>query len=110
MNPSACCCICLLMMVLILQAKRRKKTAAVRHVKRKRMERKIMLEMLERFVGKECVVYVIEGQLTGTVRELRDGWIILENSKGTEAVNAEYVTRIKEYPKNKKGKKTLVID
>ena len=110
MNPAAYSTIFLLLMLAVLQRRRRKKIAAVRRLKRKRKERIIMLEMLERFIGKDCVVYGIENQMSGTIREIRDGWIILENGKGTEAVNAEYVTRVREYPRKKNGKKAIVVD
>ena len=110
MNPAACSTIFLLLMLAALQRQRRKKIAAVCRMKRKRKEQRIMLEMLERFIGKECIIYALESQMSGTIRELRDGWIIVENSKGTEALNAEYVTRVREYPRKKNGKKASIID
>ena len=44
------------------------------------------------------------------IREIRDGWIIVENDKGTEALNAEFVTRVREYPRKKNGKKAAIVD
>ena len=110
MNPSFCCMLLVICMLLLIRKRRIQRISAVRHMIKNRKGQNIMLEMLERFVGKECVVYGIENQITGTIREIRDGWIIMENSKGTEAVNAEYVTRVREYPRNKKGKKAVLID
>ena len=110
MNPAACSTIFLLLMLAALQRQRRKKIAAVCRMKRKRKEQRIMLEMLERFIGKECIIYALESQMSGTIRELRDGWIIVENSKGTEALNAEYVTRVREYPRKKNGRKAAIVD
>ena len=110
MNPSVYVCIILLLLVVYLQRQRRKKVAVMRHMKRNRKGQITMLEMLERFIGKECIVYALENQITGTIREIRDGWIIVENDKGTEALNAEFVTRVREYPRKKNGKKAAIID
>ena len=110
MNPAAYSTIFLLLMLAALQRQRRKRIAAVCRMKRKRKEQRIMLEMLERFIGKECIIYELENRITGTIRELRDGWIIVENSKGTEALNAEYVTRVREHPRKKNGRKAAIVD
>ena len=110
MNPAVCSSILLILLMLAFRRRRIKKVAAARRVMNDRKGKKTMLEMLERFVGKECVIYGIESQMSGTIRELRDGWIIVENSKGTEAVNAEFVTRVREYPRKKNGKKAVIID
>ena len=110
MNPVAWSTVFLLLMLAIMQRQRRKTVAAVRRVKKNRKGHIAMLEMLERFVGKECVIYALESQINGTIRELRDGWIIVENNKGTEALNVEFVTRIREYPRKKNGKKAMVVD
>ena len=47
--------------------------------------------------------------IRGTVKEVTDGGIIVENKEGTEAVNLEYVTRIREWPRNAKGKKKQIF-
>ena len=110
MNPSVYVCIILLLLVVYLQRRRTKTVAAVCRVKKNRKGQITMLEMLERFIGKECIVYELENQVTGTIREIKDGWIIVENDKGTEALNAEFVTRVREYPRKKNGKKAAVFD
>ena len=49
-------------------------------------------------------------QVTGTITEVDGDWITVENmTGGQEIVNLEYVTRIREYPKNKNGKKKSVV-
>ena len=110
MNPAYFTCTFLVLLVFALQRRRKRKTVTMCQVKKNRKGRNVMLEMLERFIGKECIVYDLESQITGTIREIRDGWIIVENSKGTEALNAEFVTRVREYPRNKKGKKAVIVD
>ncbi len=73
-----------------------------------------METLAKQFVGKECIIYTvtdISGSVQGTIKEVIDGGIVIESPTGIQAVNLEYVTRIREYPKNKKGKKkSLVLD
>lgn len=71
-----------------------------------------MNEIFNKYVGKDCVVYtsnsnssVIEGAVTG----VNDNWLSIKTKDGDEAVNFDYIVRIKEHPVNKKGKKKSVI-
>lgn len=68
-----------------------------------------MLELAKRFVGKECLVYAFDSTITGTIVEITDGAILVENKGNIEAVNIDFVVRIKEYPKGKNGKKKIVV-
>ena len=70
-----------------------------------------MKELAERFVGKECVVYSFDGshQFVGVIREVTDRAILLEKDGQPEAINLDFVVRIREYPRNKKGKKKSIV-
>lgn len=74
-----------------------------------------MLEFIKTFIGKDCIIYTItnESGLPGTLKSIsEDGTAILlekENDHTSEIVNLDYVTRIREYPLNKKGKKKSMI-
>ena len=70
-----------------------------------------MIELAKRFVGKECLIYSFDSnhQFTGVIKEVTDGAILLENGETLEAINLDFVIRIREYPKNKKGKKKSVV-
>ena len=71
-----------------------------------------MEELAKQFVGKDCIIYTItdtSATLTGTVKEVSGGGILIECKRGLQAINLEYVTRLREYPTNKKGKKASVI-
>ena len=72
-----------------------------------------MENLAKQFIGKECVIYTItsnDGSVQGTIKDVSDGGILIEDPfKQLQAVNLEYVTRIREYPRNKKGKKKSVI-
>lgn len=49
-------------------------------------------------------------QISGTIGEIDGEWITVENKNGgQEIVNLEYVTRIREYPRNINGKKKSVV-
>lgn len=70
-----------------------------------------MEELAKRLIGKECIVYLMDNQVTGVLREVNDGAILLHNGKDTDVVNLSFVMRIREYPVDKNGKrKSIVLD
>ncbi len=97
--------------VFVILRQQRLKIATVRHHlnrKKQNKEKRVMEELAKQFVGKECLIYTVIGTdsvIKGTVKEVSAGGIVLENKDGIEAVNLEYVTRIREWPRNAKGKK-----
>ncbi|MGN1479988.1 MAG: DUF6897 domain-containing protein [Acutalibacteraceae bacterium] len=69
-----------------------------------------MNDIIAKFQGKDCLVYTMNGsQISGTVKGIHDGWIEIDNGKETQAVNSDYIVRIREYPTDKKGKKKSVV-
>lgn len=106
--------ILLLLYLVVLLPKKQQRTAAVCHIRRKnKKEREAMEELAKQFIGKECIIYTItqaEGSVQGTIKEVGAGGMMIEDAQGQlQAVNLEYVTRIREYPRNKKGKKKSVV-
>ncbi|MBE6576551.1 MAG: hypothetical protein E7653_00250 [Ruminococcaceae bacterium] len=101
--------IMLLLIVLITQQNER--AMMKKFITRKRgEERKVMQETAKRFIDKECIIYTFNSQqLIGFIREVNDGAILLDNKGSLEAVNLEFVTRIREYPRNKNGKKKSIV-
>lgn len=70
-----------------------------------------MQEAAKRFIDKECLIYMLSGEMSGTIREVTDNAVIVETASASELVNLDFVVRIREFPKNKKGKKkALVLD
>lgn len=73
-----------------------------------------MYEIVKEYIDKECIIYTmnssLNSQITGTIKGITEGWISVQTSDSVEAINLEFVTRIREYPRNKKGKKKLIID
>ena len=72
-----------------------------------------MNELAKRFIGQECIIYTItsnDGSVQGVIKEVSDSGMIIEKKTGElEIVNLEFVTRIREYPRKKSGKKQSVV-
>ena len=97
MNPGVYACIFLMLFIVISQQRNARKNASViRHRLRNRKERSDMLEILERYLGKDCVIHTLNDQVSGTITQISDGWILVDNGKNVSAVNAEYVLCVQE--------------
>lgn len=68
-----------------------------------------MFELAQSFIGKECLIYTFNSQLSGILKEVTSGALLLDNGKTTEIVNLDYIVRIREYPVGKNGKKKSVV-
>jgi len=44
------------------------------------------------------------------IKEVTDNGIVLENKNGVQVVNLDYVVKLREYPYNKKGKRSTITD
>ena len=102
--------ICLLIIIFIM--KRDEEMAIVMLIKKKfSKEAGQMKELAQKFIGKECIIYTFNSQqLDGTVTEVTNGALVLvRKDGGEEAVNLDFVFRIREYPRKKNGKKKDVV-
>ena len=101
------------LLIVLLMLSRGRKAAAVRKVieQRKKGENTEMIEFAKRFIGKECVISAFDSnhQFEGFIREVSDGALLLEKDGKMEVINLDFVIRIREYPRNKKGKKKAVV-
>lgn len=70
-----------------------------------------MKELAAKFIEKECIISSFDGshQYVGVIKEVTDGAILVEKDGKIEAINLDFVIRIREYPKNKNGKKKSVV-
>ena len=105
----------LIFVVIIPWINQKKRLAVIKHIKNKKYnkENNAMKELAKQFIGKECIIYTVTGTdsvIKGIVKEVTDGGIVVEKKDGTEAVNLEYVTRIREWPRNSKGKKKQIFE
>ena len=70
-----------------------------------------MKELAKRFIDKECVITSFDGnhQYEGVIKEVTDGAILVEKDEKIEAINLDFVIRIREYPRKKNGKKKTIV-
>ena len=108
----------ILLLLVIFPASRRRRITIVRNILSKKMQNKenrVMKELAKRFIGEDCIIYPVtsfDGSLHGVIKEVNDSAMIIENASGElEVVNLDFVTRIRQYPRKKNGKKkSLVLD
>ena len=87
----------LMIIILYLPWKRRKRYAAKRIMKKgkinnsQRSAGKIMRELAERFIGKDVYINLLDGRADGVIKEVT-------------------VVKLREYPHNKKGKRSTIMD
>lgn len=101
--------IVLIFLFVVLYIQYRNKKIWLKQFIQKKKGKSEMLELAKRFIGRECIIYTFNSQLTGLIKEVTDGAILIENGGAPEAVNLDFVVRIREYPKKKNGKKKSVI-
>ena len=106
----------LFLLVIIPWIMRQRRLAAVRHIlnqKKQNKENSEMKELAKRFIGEECIIYTItsnDGSVQGVIKEIDDGGMVIEKKTGDlEIVNLDFVTRIREYPRKKNGRKKGVV-
>ena len=106
----------ILFLVILPLFARRKRAAAVRQFlnrKKQNKESNEMKELAKRFIGEECIIYTItsnEGSIQGIIKEIDDGGMVIERNSGErEIVNLDFVTRIRQYPRKKNGKKKDIV-
>ena len=81
-------------------------------IKKRKMEGNTkMKELAMRFIDKECLISSFDSnhQFEGVLKEVSDSAILVEKNGAIEAINLDFVIRIREFPKNKKGKKKSVV-
>jgi len=112
LNPSAYIPIIVLCIVLYILRRKRRAVIAQQIIKKRKMEgNNEMKELAKRFMDKECLISSFDSghQFEGIIREVSDSAILVEKNGTVEAINLDFVIRIREYPKNKKGKKKSVV-
>ncbi len=113
MNPSTYIPIIVLWIVIFIMFRNRRRSVIAKQIieKRRLGSDTEMKELAKRFIDKECLLYSFDGshQYEGTIKEVTDGAILIEKEGKLEAVNLDFVIRIREYPRNKNGKKKSVV-
>ena len=112
MNPSYYIPIIVLWILIFIWYRSRKAIVARKTIqKRNGKENTEMVELAKKFIGKECLISAFDSnhQFDGVITEVTDGAILLEKNGAIEAINLDFVIRIREYSRNKKGKKKSVV-
>ena len=111
MNASYIAIILLWVLIFITYRRRRKITVARKIIEKRKSEGNTkMKEFAERFIGKDSIIYSFDGgHYEGVIKEVTDGALLIEKKGQIEAINLDFVMRIREYPKNKNGKKKSVV-
>ena len=104
MNP-AYISIFVLWIIIFTSQHRQRKHAILNTMMKKRKSggNQDMKELAARFIDRECVICFFDGsQHMGVIKEVTDGAILIEKKDKQEALNLDFVLRIKESPKSKK--------
>lgn len=102
----------LIIIMLLLQRKRVMRMLHILRIKKRKRGKVEMSHIIEKFVGKDCLINLGSGSTAdGVVKNVADGWVELESKDGNvQAVNIDYISKIREYPKNKNGKRKTVFE
>ena len=78
-----------------------------RHIQNKKKKgiKSNMKDFVAAYIDKECLIYTVNGQVGGTVKAVSESALQVETKSGLQVLNIDYVVRIREYPRNKKGNK-----
>ena len=112
MNPGVYIPIIVLWIIIYITLRNNRKVVILRKIikNRKAGGKTEMKELAEKFVGKECLISAFDGhQYDGILKEVTNGAILIEKKERLEAVNLDFVFRIREFPRNKNGKKKSVV-
>lgn len=112
MNPSYIPIILLWIIIFYILFRNRKAVAVRRIIEKRKVEGNTeMKELAKKFIGKECLISSFDShnQFEGVIKEVSDSAILVEKNGTVEAINLDFVIRIREYPRNKKGKKKSVV-
>ena len=113
MSPATYVPIIFLWIIIFILFRNQRKAVILRKIieKKKLGGNAEMKELAQRFIDKECLIYSFDGshQYEGVIKEVTDGAILVEKDGKIEMLNLDFVIRIREYPRNKNGKKKSVV-
>lgn len=98
-----------MLLIIVFITRQNERTVIKNIIKKRKMGDRQMFELAQKFIDKECIIYTFNSQITGVVKEVNQGGILVENGNTTEALNFDFIVRIREYPRNKNGKKKSVV-
>lgn len=81
----------------------------IKRISKKKVGITKMNEIIKEFIGKECMIYTFQTQIIGVIERIQDNWIYVKSDNNVEIINLEYISRIREYPRKKNGKKKAIF-
>ena len=104
-------------LIIFFCIRRRRRTAAVAwqvlNQRKQNKENVVMKELAKQFIGEECIIYTIasnDGSIQGVIKEIDDGGMVIERNSGErEIFNLYFVSRTRQYPRKKNGKKKDIV-
>ena len=112
MNSSTYLIFILLFVILYVMYRNRKLVIARKIIKKRKTGGNVeMKELAKKFIDKECIISSFDGnhQYDGVIKEVTDGAVLIEKGGNLEAINLDFIMRIREYPRKKNGKKKSVV-
>lgn len=109
MNNYLILLIAVILIMLMMRRRKMQKNAAILNHRRNHKNREDfkMKELAKQFVGKECLIYTVASDSDaerGVIKEITENGILLDANGNLQAINLEYVTRIREWPRKKNKK------
>lgn len=96
---------CFLPLIIVLFMQRKQQKFILKKMiksKKKGIGGARMVELIKRYIGKDCYVYTMDSHVRGIITEMKDGWIVVDNKGKENLVNLDFVTRIQEIAKKPK--------
>ena len=109
-----CCAFIPFLTILVITVTNRKHFIILRKLKKSRIKKSKgeaikMLELAKRFIDKDCIINLYDRtQVCGVIKEVTDNAMLIEEKGELIAINLEFVASIKEFPKNKNGKRKAI--
>ena len=99
------------LIIIVLLSRRSTEKAICAYIAKKKGDIS-MQELAKRFIGKDVLISLVsQGTADGILKEVCENAAVLEKNGQTTVINLDFVVRLREYPKNKNGKrKSLVSD
>ena len=98
MNPALYLCMFLPIFIIIFSSREEENQRAVCFRRERKRGSANMNDLIRRFLGKQCTVYLgsTGGSLQGVVETVEGNWVSIKTKTGTELVNLDYISRMKE--------------
>ena len=112
MNPAIWIAIFLpiwISIIVTLNSKKELQKSIIYKLKKKREGQGMSNEVIKNFRGKNCIITTFQTQITGVIESIEENWVILRVGEQIEIVNIDYISRIREHPLKKNGKKKMIV-